>query len=233
MFVDTPGLHRSEKVLNAVMNEQVAEAAGDCDVALLLVDLRQGLGDDHTELLAALRERGAAAIVVGTKLDLPGASKADWPPPEVDMALRISAVKGEGLESLVQAVVERLPESPAYYPEDELSDRPLRFLVAELVREAAFEALSQELPYSLAVEVESFDESRGDLIEIHANLIVERDSQKGMVIGKGGQMIKSIGTRARQQIEALVGKRVHLALRAKVEPKWTKKPGRIRALGYD
>jgi GTP-binding protein Era len=136
------------------------------------------------------------------------------------------------VSALVAAVVERLPESPPLYPEDDLSDRPLRFLVAELVREAAFEALAQELPYALAVEVVEFDESRADLVRIRANLLVERQSQKAIVIGRGGAMVKRIGTRAREQIEALLEQRVHLELRAKVEPRWAKRPSRMRALGY-
>ena len=162
-----------------------------------------------------------------------GARDAAWWPPEgCDATLRTSAATGEGLDALVRAVVERLPESPPLYPEDEISDRPLRFLVAELVREAAFEELEQEVPYALAVEVEQYDESRPDLHRIRANLIVERPSQKQIVIGRGGSRIKAIGTRARREIERLVDTRVHLELWVKVEPRWTRKPARIKSLGY-
>ena len=110
--------------------------------------------------------------------------------------------------------------------------RPLRWLAAEEIRGAAFEALEQELPYSLAVEVLEFDESREDLVRIRAQILVERDSQKGIVIGRGGSMIKRIGSQARPAIEALVGTRVHLDLRVKVEPRWSKRPQRLRELGY-
>ena len=123
-----------------------------------------------------------------------------------------------------------LPESPPLYPQGDLTDRPLRFLAAELVREAAFEALAQEIPYALAVEVISYEE--GAPVRIRADLIVLRGSQKGIVIGAGGEMIKRIGTRARAEIERLVGAQVYLELWVKVDPSWAKRPARIRALGY-
>lgn len=232
LFLDTPGLHASEKPLNRALNEQVAEAAADCDVALLLVDPATGFGADHERLLADLAARGAPVLVVGTKADRPASARAEWPPPGVADALRVSARSGEGLPALIEAVVARLPESPPLYPGDEISDRPLRFLAAELVREAATEILAQELPYTLAVETLEFDESDAQIVRIRANLIVERQSQKQIVIGRGGEVVKKIGIRARRQIEGLVGRQVHLALWVKVEPKWTKKRHRIRALGY-
>ena len=232
LFVDTPGLHASERSFNAALNDQAEEAAVDADVALLLVDLTRGLDAGHAAWLARWRERGAEVLVVGTKLDLPGARERDWPPEAAPDALRVSARDGEGVAALQEALVARLPLSPALYPEDDLSDRPLRFLVAELVREAAFEQLEQELPYSLAVEVETYDESRPDVVRIRANLIVERASQKQIVIGRGGERIKAIGIQARRGIEALIETRAHLELWVKVEPKWTKKPARVKALGY-
>jgi GTP-binding protein Era len=232
LFVDTPGLHGAGKALNLALNEQVAEAADDCDVALLLVDLTGSWGDDHAQLLERLRARGAPTLVVGAKSDLPRARDLVWPPPGADAVIEVSARSGEGLEALLAAVVERLPVSPPLYPGDVLSDRPLRWLVAEEVREAAFQTLSQELPYALAVEVVEFDESRPELVKIRANLLVERASQKAIVIGKGGAAIKRIGVRARPAIERLLDTRVHLALWVKVEPKWAKRPQRLKELGY-
>ena len=233
LFVDTPGLHASERAFNAILNRQAEEAGEDCDVALVLVDLLAGFGADHAALLARLAERGTPALVVGTKLDRSGAREAPWPPSSgAENAFRTSTRTGEGVETLLDAISAQLPESPPLYPEDDLSDRPLRFLAAELVREAAIDALDQELPYALAVEIEQFDESRADLVRIRANLIVERDSQKKIAIGEGGRRIKQIGIRARREIERLVDARVHLELWVKVEPKWTKRPARIKALGY-
>jgi len=232
LFLDTPGLHGSQKVLNTVLNEQVEEAARDCDVALLLADLTRPWRADHQTLLASLSERGTPTFAVGTKLDLSGAEDAAWPPAGVERAFRVSARTGAGVAQLLDAVVAMLPESPPLYPDSELSDRSLRFLAAELVREAAFGELGQEIPYSLAVEVVEFDESRADLVQIRANLLVERRSQKQIVIGRGGSVIKQIGIRARAEIERLVGSKVHLALWVKVEPRWAKRPERIKALGY-
>jgi GTPase len=232
LFFDTPGLHDSARAFNAILNRQAQEAGDDCDVALLLFDLLGGFGEDHAALLARLRERGTPVIVVGTKVDRAGAREVAFPPPGAELALRISSQSGEGIEALLDAISERLPESPPLYPEEDVSDRSLRFLAAELVREAATDALEQELPYALAVEIEEFDESRADLVRIRANLIVERASQKKIAIGEGGRQIRQIGIRARRAIEKLVEAQVHLELWVKVEPRWTKRPARIKALGY-
>ena len=232
LFVDTPGLHRGGKTLNAALNEQVGKAADDCDVALLLVDLSRSWGEDHVALLERLRQRGAPVLVVGAKSDLRRGRGLEWPPPGVDRAFTVSARTGAGVDALLEEVVDRLPESPPLYPGDELSDRPLRWLVAEEIREAAFQTLSQELPYALAVEVVEFDESRSDLVRIRANLLVERASQKAIVIGQGGAAIKRIGVRSRPAVERLVGTQVHLSLWVKIEPRWAKRPQRMKELGY-
>jgi GTP-binding protein Era len=227
-------MERGTRPLDLAMNEQVADAARDCDVALLLVDAQAGHWPEHEALHVRLAAQGTPTLAVASKCDLPAAAAASWPPPGVDPqdAARISARSGEGIEALLEAITARLPEGPRLYPEDELSDRPLRFLVAELVREAAFEALAQELPYALAVEIESFDESRADLTRIRANLLVERVSQRIIAIGRGGAMIREIGTQARRGIEKLLDRRVHLELFVKIEPRWSRHPSRFRDLGY-
>jgi GTP-binding protein Era len=235
LLVDTPGLHAGARPLNLALNAQVGEAADSCDAALLLIDPREGFGADHAALLARVAGRGAPLLLVATKADAPGAAAAAWPPPEAQghaLALRVSARSGEGLPELVEALVARLPEGPALYPQDQLSDRPVRFLAAELVREAAFDELAQELPYALAVEVVEFDESRPGLVRIRADLLLERASQKQIVIGRGGAVVKRIGVRARREIEALLGTQVHLDLWVKHEPNWGKRPKRLKSLGY-
>jgi GTP-binding protein Era len=237
LLLDTPGLHAGGKALNQALHQQVAEATEDCDVALLLLDPRDGWGADHAELAARLRARGVPLVAAGNRCDVPECAAAAWPPPGSEASgvcawVRVSARTGEGVPELVVALVARLPEAPAAYPPDQLSDRPLRFLAAELVREAAFAALEQELPYALAVEIVEFDESRADLVRIRANLLVERASQKPIVVGKGGAVIKAIGQAARAEIERLLGTRVHLELWVKVEPTWSRRPGRLKALGY-
>lgn len=231
LFFDTPGMHESAKSLNVALNELVNSAAEDCDLGLLLVDRYAGWGEDHVALHAKLVARGCPVIVVATKADLENRRGVEWPPAAPAMR-SISAATGEGVEDLLADIVGRLPVSPPLYPEDQLSDRPLRFLAAELVREAAFEELGQELPYALAVEVVEYDEKRSDLVRIRADLLVERRSQKQIVIGRGGQVIKRIGVRARLEIEELIGNRVHLELWVKLEPRWAKHPKRLKTLGY-
>lgn len=235
LLVDTPGLHDSSKPLNVALNDAVADAVRSCDLALLLVDRRRGWGEIQQQLFDALEYAGKPVIVIGTKADLPRRKGVEWPPRAVASAeaiLDVSALTGEGIEALIEQVVVRLPESPPLYPEDELTDRSLRFLVAEQVREVATECLGQELPYTLAVEVTSFDERRADLAVIRANLLVARNSQKRIAVGKGGEMIRRIGTQARPAIERIVGRKVHLELFVKVDPKWLKSPKRIESLGY-
>ncbi len=235
LLVDTPGLHDSSKPLNIALNDAVADAVRSCDLALLLVDRRRGWGEIQQQLFDALEHARKPVIVIGTKADLPRRKGVEWPPRAVASAeaiLDVSALTGEGIEALIEQVVAHLPESPPLYPEDELTDRTLRFLVAEQVREVAMECLGQELPYTLAVEVTSFDERRADLAVIRANLLVARNSQKRIAIGKGGEMIRRIGTQARTAIERLVGRKVHLELFVKVDPKWLKSPKRIESLGY-
>ena len=235
LLLDTPGMHESERALNRALNEQVDEAATDCDVALVLVEPRTGWQDDHAALVERLIARGTPVVCALTKADAGDGLRGAWPPQGVkgvDAWLRVSARSGEGIDALLDALIARLPEAPALYPDDQLSDRPLRFLAAELVREAAFEVLAQELPYALAVEVVEFDEKDPAITRIRANLVIERASQKPIVIGKGGAVIKKIGTRARKEIERLLGGKVHLALWVKIEPKWQKRPKRLESLGY-
>jgi len=235
LLLDTPGFHDSPKALNRFLNETVEEALEDCDVAVLLVDALEGWDEGHQALCARLAKRGAPVVLVATKNDRPGNAARAWPPPPVEgsaFALRVSATTGEGVDALIRKLVELVPEAPAYYPADEVTDRSLRFLAAELVREAAFVELSQEIPYSTAVEIEDFDESVAGLVRIRANLVVERRSQKGMVIGQGGAMIKRIGIRARRSIEGLLESKVHLELWVRVEPRWWQRPNRRRSLGY-
>jgi len=241
LFLDTPGRHQSTKRLNQTYNAVVDEVARDCDVALLLVDRGSGWTEIHEELAEALRGHRRPTILVGTKSDLRRARDQPWPPAEATAtsesesawpALAVSARAGEGLEALLDAIVPRLPISPPLYGEDDLTDRPVRWLCAEKIREALFELLDQELPYSMAVEVLRFDESDPRTLKIGANLLVQRDSQKRIVVGRGGAMIKKIGIRARQAIEAWLERPVHLELFVKVDPGWTKSDRRLEELGY-
>jgi len=232
---DTPGLHESGSRLNELMNESVGEAIRDCDVGVLMVDRAAGWTAIHDRLLGELRKSGKPFVVVGTKDDLRDHPELAWPPAPLapgEEAVSISGLTGQGVTELLDRVVAQLPESPPLYPEEELTDRPLRWLCGELIREAVFQCLDKELPYAMAVEIMEFDESRPDRIVIHANLLVERDSQKRIVVGAGGRTVKGIGMRARKAIEAWLGTRVHLQLFVKVDPRWLKSARRIHELGY-
>jgi GTPase len=234
LFLDTPGFHEGRRPLNRALNAVVDEVAGDCDLALLLVDPVRGLDPGHELLLERLRARGTPVLAVATQCDRPERRRAAWPPPGLAgmPSVSTSGVTGEGVAALLERVVTLLPEGPRFYPEDELTDRPLRFLVAEQVREAAFECLEEEVPYELAVEVRSFDESRADLVRIAADLLVARASQKGIVLGRGGAMIRRIGSEARRRIEARLGRRVFLELWVRHAPGWPKRAKLLKTLGY-
>ena len=232
---DTPGLHDGGSQLNSAMNESVSEALRDCDVAILMMDRAQGWTATHDRLLGDLRASGKPFLVAGTKMDLRDHSALIWPPRRLEPGegwVSISGLTGEGVSELIDAVVSHLPESPPLYPEEEFTDRPVRWLCAELIREAAFECLDQELPYAMAVEVIRFDEAKAERVVIHANLLVGRESQKRIVVGSGGRTVKGIGMRSRKTIEALLGTGVYLELFVKVDPKWLKSARRIHELGY-
>jgi len=248
VFLDTPGAQRGSGALRQYMREQTLAAAGDCDVALFLIDV----ADPAQRGPDAMPERPAAALDELTRTVrapmLLALNKIDRvPKPALLPALEawnatgrfaelvpISALTGDGLDRLEQAIVQRLPESPLLYPEDMVTDRAERFLAAELVREQVFRQLGDELPYAAAVTVEEFRErpERGDVV-ISAVVHVERESQKGIVVGKGGQRIKAIGSAGRAAIAQLLGCPVHLLLHVKVSPNWSSAAGGLRSMGYE
>lgn len=235
LLLDTPGLHEGSKPLDEAMRDAAERAASGCDVALLLIDPVRGFDALHVAWLERLAQKRVPALLVATQIDRPEAASLPWPPSEASAAseaLRVSAHSGAGLDALLDAIEARLPLGPPHFPADQLTDRPLRFLAAELVREAAFFELAQELPYRVAVEVLDYDESDPALTRIRAHLLVERESQKPIAIGRGGEKVRAIGSRARRAIEQLVGCQVHLDLRVKVDPTWAKRPNRLKSLGY-
>ena len=231
LWVDTPGLHAAgRRPLNRALNALAEAAAEDCDLALLLQGPEPGGRAELAALATRLAARCAGVLWVESRLDLGvGARSPELPAPD----FRVSGLTGEGIEALVAAVVERLPAGPRLYDDpDQLTDRSLRWLAAECVREAVFEELEQELPYSTAVEIDAYDESKPGLVRIAARLLVERESQKRIVVGTGGAQVKRIGKRAREALEALLESRVFLELWVKVEPAWAERPKRLAALGY-
>ena len=226
IFYDTPGVHRGQARFNLAMTEAALRVAKDADVRVILFEA----GADWDAPEERLSQLPGPLVLARTKRDL--APPTPVPAPErFSDVIELSARTGQGLDPLREAMVRQLPLSPALYPEDYLTDRPMRFLAAEQIREVAFELLHDELPYALAVEVEEWKED-ADAVRIRANLLVEHESQKGIVVGRGGKMLGAIGREARRRLAPLVSKTVHLKLWVKTDPNWSRKPRRARELGY-
>lgn len=247
VFIDTPGMHRAKRALNQYMMDVAQASVWETDVLALLVEAGVGKEDGAvgvaeiiTELLAQLEGFGKPVVLVLNKIDR---LEKNLLLPVIDHwkglydfaeIVPVSALKGDGVERLIEVFSGYMPEGPALYPEDALTDLPERFIAAEIIREKLFRALTAELPYSIAVTIERWrDRARDGLIEIQAAIHVERDSQKGIVIGKGGSMLKQVGIYARKDLERLLGTQVHLELFVKVEKAWTRSAGGMRKLGYD
>jgi len=243
VFLDTPGLHSSTSVLNVEMVRIAMESLKDVDCVLFLHDVTQktseAISKTEMERLEQVFERvKCPAILLLNKIDLvdkrnvlPLIEKYSALYP-FQAVIPVSALRGDGAEALLQELLSILPEGPRYFPEDIPTDASERFLCAEIIREKVFLQTGQEIPYSAAVLIDSFkeDEEKG-LVTIHATIYVERDSQKGIVIGKGGQKLKSIGTAAKRDIETLLGARVLLKLWVKVRRNWSQDEQFLRELG--
>ena len=239
VFVDTPGIHRSEQRFNREMTRAGLRAAGDADLVLWMVDAEAPETPDDLLILESLQRVKAPCYLLINKVDRVGKPlvlpiidhfKDRLPFREM---IPLSAASGENVDRL-EALLERdLPEGHPFFPEDQVTDRPERFLIAELIRERAFHLLRQELPYAVAVTVEQVREREGrDLVDVGATLYVEKASQKGIAIGAGGQMLKQIGQQSRPAIEALLGRRVNLQLVVKVREGWRRDEDALRDLGY-
>ncbi len=239
VFVDTPGIHQPHHKLGEYMVETAVRAIPDSDVVLFVVDVSSPPSDEDREIAGILRQQCRAPILlVLNKVDLLPTDQADSPI-EVYQALGgfddwhlVSALRGDGLERLIKSTIERLPIGPRYYPEEQVTDQQVRFMVAELIREQALRYLHKEIPYSVAVVVDQFKERSEDMTYISVNIFVERETQKAIILGQGGKMIKRIGRDARGQIETLLGTRVYLELWVKVRKRWRKDDQELRRMGY-
>lgn len=236
VFLDTPGFHRSQKPLNQVMNDIVSAVMDDADIVCLMIDAR----DSDADIERGLFDRVGAdrSILVLNKCDLIGRERFDalarrfrdeWGARELAI---ISALKNEGVKTLIDAIKERLPEGEAFFPDDIYTEHPVRFIAGELIREQVFLQMHEEIPYSTAVQIEEFRDATEEkpITRVIASIIVEKESQKGMVIGKGGARIKAIGKNSRLEIERLVGGKVYLELNVRVEDGWTKDREKIAKL---
>jgi len=237
ILMDTPGVHKPLSRLNQQMMSFVRQALADRDLAVLIVDASERFGKGDQFVIELLKEYAPRTILALNKIDR--VHKPDLLP-LIDRYSKlygfeeifpISALRGEGIEELLAAVVQRLPEGPQYFPSDEYTDQPERFLASEIIREKVIRHTKQEMPYVTAVLIEQFEEGE-TITRIHATIVVERESQKPIVIGAGGARLKEIGTEARQDLEKLFPPKVYLELYVKVEPHWRDNRAVIAELDY-
>jgi GTP-binding protein Era len=235
LLVDTPGIFEPRRRLDRAMVQAAWTGAEDADLILLVVDSTSGITGEVERAIERLQKRHHPLFVALNKVDLVKKEKLLGLSMELTERLRpdrvfmISAAQGDGVPDLKAALAEAMPEGPWLYPEDEVSDATDRMIAAELTREQIYERLHQELPYASAVETETWEDRPDGSTEIRQQILVERDSQKAIVIGKGGRRLKEIGQAAREAISEHLGRRVHLFLHVKVNPKW----GEDRSLYQD
>ncbi|KGA06236.1 MAG: GTPase Era [Pontimonas sp.] len=238
VIVDTPGLHRPRTLLGQRLNDLVAHTLSEVDVIALCIPATDKVGPGDRYIVESLeRYPRATKIAVVTKTDaaepamiaerlLEVNELADWA-----TIIPVSALEGDQLELLMDQILALLPESPPLYPPDANTEQTDEVRIQELIREATLEGVADELPHSIAVTIDEMNERDDGLLNIFANLWVERDSQKGIIIGKGGQKLKDIGQRARAEVEAFLGRRVHLAIQVKVSKEWQRDSKKIDRLG--
>ncbi|MBI5843903.1 MAG: GTPase Era [Deltaproteobacteria bacterium] len=239
VFLDTPGIHPAKNPLNRYMVDVASATLTDADVVLWVVDASKPNPESEEMVLSRVKSRTKPVVLALNKIDL---VEKEILLPMLDTwnkvmdftaLVPVSARTGSQVEKLVKCMAELLPEGPPYFPEDALTDMTERFLAAELVREKVFRLTGQEIPYTCAVTVENFLESEDDgMVRIHAVIHVEKDSQKGIIIGKAGAMLKKIGTLARKDLERMMGVKIYLELFVRVEKNWTTDPKALRRLGY-
>lgn len=238
VFVDTPGFHHPRERMNRAMVGAAREALTAVEVVLLVIDAEKGIGRGDAEVARMIAQTGVPGLAVLNKIDRvqPKSKLIALMRTAVDQwglgeAVPVSATTGSGCHLLVERVLFHLPEGEAHFPEDFLTDQPQRVLAAEWVREKILHRMREEIPHAAAVVVERWVERADGLVEIEATIFVERDSQKGIVIGRGGGVLKEVGTEARVDIEHLLLRRVFLSLRVEVRPDWRNDPRALGELG--
>lgn len=238
VFIDTPGIHKSSTLFNQRMMETVRAALEDRDVLLYVADASAPLGPEDAEAVSILKDLSTPVLLLANQIDRVRDKRKLLPFIEQFKAIRefdeyipVSAVTGEGLDRVREAIVARLPEGPAYFPTDHLTDQPERFLAAELVREQILRQTRQEVPHSVAVLIDRW-ETTPKITKIAATIYVEREGQKPIVIGAGGAVLKKIGTLARQEIEKMLGSKVFLELFVKVQKDWRENPEFLNAIDW-
>ena len=238
VFIDTPGIHKPKHRLGDFMVATAYSAMREVDIVMFMVsaDMKRGRGDDL--IIERLKQSSVPVYLVINKIDTIHPDELleiiDDYSKQMDFAeiVTISATEGNNFERLMETLVAQMPEGPQYFPEDQVTDHPERFIVSELIREKVLFFTRDEVPHSVAVTIESMKRNENNKIEIQATIIVERDSQKGIIIGKGGKMLKLIGTKARLDIENLLGSKVYLELWVKVQKDWRDKKTHLTDFGY-
>ena len=237
IFVDTPGIHRANSLLNKKIVDQALAAVDDVDAILLMIDVTSRDPESEAIIIEQLQKRNKEVVLALNKIDL---VKGNEILPliarysslhEFKAVIPVSAKTGEQTENLLAEVEHCLPMGPRLFPKDTLTDVSERFIAGEMIREKVFRLTGMEIPYSIAVTVDSFKE-KPKLTEIHATIHVDRDSQKGIIIGKGGQMLKKIGAKARMDIERMTGKKVMLKLFVRVTKNWSRNERIMKEFGY-
>ncbi|MDB5667608.1 MAG: GTPase Era [Alphaproteobacteria bacterium] len=239
LLVDTPGIFEPRRRLDRAMNAAVWEGAKDADVIALVVDAAKGLSRALEQIVQRIAERREPKILVLNKVDI--TKKDDLLALIAGMNQRIdftdtfmvSATTGDGVADLKAALAERMPEGPWLFPEDQVSDATDRMMAAEVTREQLYLKLHAELPYASAIETEKYEERKDGSVAIHQQILVGRPTQKAIVLGKGGTMIRAIGEAARTELAELLGRKVHLFLHVKVKPDWEEDRGLYREIGLD
>jgi GTP-binding protein Era len=241
VFLDTPGFHKPKHRLNELMMKTTLNTLEGMDLILFLTEPEGKIGPGDRYIIDRLQKVETPVILAINKIDLVQKEQllaiieAYSQAYQFAEIVPMSALKGDNVDHVVETILGYLPEGPQYYPEDMVTDQPERFVVAELIREKALQLTREEIPYSIAVVVERMQplEEHEEMMEIDATIYVERSSQKGILIGKSGRMLKQIGTRARKDIEIILGTRVYLNLWVKVQKKWRMNDHYLRMLGYE
>ena len=238
VFLDTPGIHKPKHELGEFMVKSAYSALKEVDAVLFMVNVseKRGPGDDF--IIEKLKGIKTPIFLVLNKIDLVTPEvlleRVESYKDALDFAgvFPISVLQGNNVNELMEALINALPEGPQYYPADQITDHPEYFVVSELIREKILQLTQEEIPHSVAVTVDKMQKDEFDKVHVYANIIVERKSQKGIIIGKGGRLLKEIGTRARRDIQQLLGNKVYLELWVKVEKDWRKRKSNLQEYGY-
>jgi GTP-binding protein Era len=239
LLVDTPGIFEPRRRLDRAMVQAAWGGAQDADLIALVIDAETGFSRRIEDMLDRLKERREAKILVLNKVDLVkkeallGLAAQLGERIEFEEIYMVSATTGDGVADLKRALAARVPEGPWHFPEDQVSDATDRMLAAEVTREQLYLQLHAELPYESAIETEKYEERKDGSVVIHQQILIGRDSQKAIILGKGGTRIRAIGEAARVELSALLGRKVHLFLHVKVNPKWEEDRGLYREIGLD